>query len=389
MMKYVVALSLLMLSLHAEDPPSKKVKPHFAGARRAPEVKKVSSRPKKVKNQWFSSKTQPKIEKKDEGGYEEVTALPQDHPYLVAQATPTPIAHSAEVYPRTGVAAPRGHLFLTAEWLYWMVREEGTEFVTERNLTFDYTSGIRAGLGVHLPYTDGWDIYATYSYFAPSTSKSVEGSFYPLFLFQGAGSHTPTVTSADAHWSIQFQVIDWAFGRAFYLAPSLSVHPFAGMKGAWIDQHAHVHYKGGSIPDGETFTTHFTNDFAGAGPLLGLDSNWHWGAGFSLLGTLSSSLVIGNFDTKQTQDQLSADVVDYHHGFNLVSPMVQMALSLAWDRNFNQERSHFGMNIGFESQYWWSQNQTELFTGADMPSYQRQKGDLALYGLILGARFDF
>jgi hypothetical protein len=69
--------------------------------------------------------------------------------------------------------------------------------------------------------------------------------------------------------------------------------------------------------------------------------------------------------------------------------MVQIVAGLAWDRNFNRERWHFGLSAGFEAQYWWGQNQTEQFTDADFPIYIREKGDLAFYGLTLRARVDF
>jgi hypothetical protein len=395
----------------------KKTKPHFAGVRRpAPKVVSEKKKSSKIKNQWFSSKTHPKVEKKEvvkEEEVETIDELPADGPFYIRntgfinennpfskpvigqspsanrsvqqQTNPTP-----QTYPQTGFQAPRGHIYLTADYLLWRTRQEGMEFATNKKLNFEFGSGFRAGFGVHLP-EDGWDLYADYTHFYPESSRHSSGSFYPLFLFQGAGApQGPSVSKAEAHWNIKFQDVDLEIGRAYYIAKTLTFRPFIGLKGAWIEQHAKFHYEGGFIPAGQIFRTHFQNDFKGAGPLIGIDSNWQLGAGFSLFGDLSSALVVGHFDNKQKQYQLNgAEVVDLKNGFNLVSATLQMIAGVAWDINFNRDQCHFGLSAGFETQYWWSQNQTELFTDKDFPIYTRQKGGLAFYGLTARIRFDF
>ena len=389
----------------------KKLKPQYAGARRTPEKAKT----KETKNKWFSSKTHPKADKKETvRETQEVPAeLPADRPHYIKtnnSIRPRSIVQSefstepslsrtqarAEqtipdvcYYPRAGFQAPNGHFYVTAEWLYWRTRQEGMEFATAKTVKFDFQSGFRVGLGVHLP-SDHWDIYVNYTRFNPDGSERAHGSFYPLFLFQGAGVQGPAVAGGHAHWDIEFQNVDVEIGRAFYIAKTLVFRPFFGLKGAWIDQDARMRYEGGFIPAGQTFRTHFENDFKGAGPLLGIESNWLIGAGFSLFGNIAASLVIGHFDMTQEQYQLDeAKVVDLNSDFNLVSPALQMAAGLVWDRNFNKERWHVGLCAGFETQFWWDQNQTEQFTDNELPIYVRQKGDLAFYGLTLKARFDF
>ncbi len=408
-------------SENTENTAPKKLKPQYAGARRTPEKVKSEDEKKnspRIKNQWFSSKTHPKVEKKEvvEVKNERTAELPSDRPHYTktnnslrsprvaqldlssdASTESQPVRpqvreeREPEVpyYPRGGFQAPRGHFFFTGEWLYWRTRQEGMEFATSKKVEFDFQSGFRVGLGVHLPY-DRWEMYVNYTRFNPDGSKSVHGSFYPLFLFEGAGAQGPSVAEARAHWKIEFQNLDIEISRAFYLAKTLVLRPFFGLKGAWIDQSAHMRYEGGFIPAGQIFRTHFKNDFKGAGPLIGVESNWLVGAGFSFFGDVAAALVVGHFDNEQQQHQLDgAKVVDLNSDFNLVSPTVQVVAGLAWNRNFNKERWHAGLSAGFESQYWWGQNQTEQFTDKDFPIYVREKGGLAFYGLTLRARFDF
>jgi hypothetical protein len=402
----VVEDSTLASEEKQEEEKPKKLKPQYAGARRT----QNNAKKKEPKNKWFSSKTHPKDKKETAQTTKEVPAeLPADRPHYTKLSNPIKNSRSMPIelatesppirqtrtepqvcyYPPAGFQAPRGHVYVTGEWLYWRTRQEGMEFATARSVAFDFQSGFRVGLGVHMPY-DFWDVYVNYTRFVPDGSKSAHGSFYPLFLFQGAGIQGPAVAEADAHWKIQFQNADVEIGRAFYLAKTLVFRPFFGLKGAWIDQHARIHYEGGFIPTGQTFSTHFKNDFKGAGPLIGIESNWLIGAGFSLLGNLATSLVIGHFDMTQEQYQLdTAKVVDLNSDFNLVSPTFQVVAGFAWDRNFHRDQCHFGLSAGFEAQYWWAQNQTEQFTDKDFPTYLRQNGDLAFYGLTLRARIDF
>ncbi len=380
------------------------IKPHFAGAKRSQEAEKKS---RKIKNQWFFSKTQPKKKKPAVKSEKSSDELPADRPYFKKVGNPilavaasnassnSTVRQSASTskehdYPRTGFKAPCGHIFMTGEWLYWRTRQEGMEFATSEQIEFDFQSGFRVGLGVHLPSSDGWCIYVDYTNFNPEGSKHADESPYPLFLFQGAGSTGTAVAEAQGRWKLKFQSLDVEFGKAYYLTKALVFSPFFGLKGAWIKQHAHFDYEGGYIPVGQTYHTYFKNDFKGAGPLVGTEMNWQLGAGFSLFGDLSSAFLVGQFENEQKQKQLDGgEVVHLDNDHNLVSPFLQLLAGVAWDYNFNEDRCHFGLSAGFETQYFWGQNQTEQFTADTHPTYVRQKGDLSFYGLTLQARLDF
>lgn len=391
----------------------KKLKPQYAGARRTPEKPKNPDKPKKaarVKNEWFTSKTHPKMEKKEPAEIDETpTELPEDRPYFTKtsyslpvsttgplfgfnqQPAPQPQAQwEGDEYPMVGFQAPHSHFFLTAEWLYWRTRQGGMEFATSKRIDFDFQSGFRVGLGVHLPY-DHWDIYVNYTRFVPDASESAHGSFYPLFLFQGTrGPHGTHVSKAHAHWKVEFQTADVEIGRVYYVGKTFVVRPFFGLKGAWIDQDVKVSYEGGFIPHEQSYRTKFDNDFKGGGPLIGVESNWLIGEGFSLFGDFAAAPVVGYFFNQQKQFQLhGAKVVDLNTDSHLVSPTLQIVAGLAWDRNFHRDRMRIGLSAGFEAQYWWEQNQIEQFTDDDLPIHVREKGDLSFYGLTLRGRFDF
>lgn len=402
-----------------QSTPPKKVKPHFAGVRRqepkegkADGEKKKSSR---VKNQWVSSKTHPKTKKKARPveEVEIVQDLPEERPYfrradhrystsLLAQNNGSGIPPSEQGnlerkvdevndyregvrYPYLGFEAPKASLYLTGEWLYWRVRQEGMEFVPGKKVHFDFDSGFRTGIGVHLPH-DGWDLYVNYTRYATSQTDGAHGPIFPLMLYAA----TNLVDQAHIHWKFLFQTADLEIGRIFNLSKTLIVRPFFGVKGAWIDQRVRLRYEGGMIPSGESYRAHLQNDFRGGGPLLGIHTHWDLGVGLSFFGNGSVALVIGEFNNEHKQTQIAGfEPINLNANLRLVTSALQLVTGLAWNRNFCADRCHFGISAGFEAQYWTNQNQMEQFTTPAQPYFVRNNGDLALYGLTLRARFDF
>ena len=405
----------------------KKNKAHFVGVRRPSEKSEEKKRPSStIKNQWVKTKTHPKKEKKQPAKEQEKEEPPADVPYfnpskaLSSLAKHTSFATSSlllqdeplsdssyepemlqqeTLYPVLGTNAPYGHVFFTADWLLWRTRQGDMEFAvqgvstssltpfmgsTTNKLNFDLKSGFRVGFGVHLP-NDGWDIYLNYTDFRPNASKSVEGPLFPLLLY-----NPPFIaTSAHAEWKIFFKTLDIEIGRAYYIGKSLSFRPFIGMTGAWIDQQAHVRYEAGSISFSEIDHIATHNDFKGAGPRLGMDSNWYFGEGLSLFANLATVITVGHFDLENNQTQGDLETIRLKSDLNLLSPVLQLIAGLAWDRNYHRDQWHVGFSAGFETQYWWRQNQMERFTDSIAPIFVRAESDLSFYGLTLRGRFDF
>lgn len=401
-----------------DDAKKPKNKPHFVGVRRPTEKsedKKKSS--SAIKNPWVKSKTHPKDKKdkpqpkasNEEEPVSDVPHFSRKPPLTSFGANSLLFPEAQEVlpaskpfsyesmaddnacYPCLGKDAPSGHVYFTADWLFWRTRESSMEFVVQgassssitpfphsatSKCNFDLTSGFRSGFGVHLP-TDGWDIYVNYTDFRPKASKSVDGSLFPLLLF-----HPPSLAaSAHAEWKITFQTLDIEIGRAHFIGKTLSLRPFLGMTGAWIDQKTRVDY------DVDTLSTR--NDFKGAGPRLGIGSNWHLSESLSLFGNGAFVLGVGHFDLKNLQSQAGVETIHLVSDLNLISPTLSFIAGLSWDRNFQRDARHVGLSAGFETQYWWGQNQLERFTDSATPLFVRADGDLAFYGLTLRGRFDF
>lgn len=321
------------------------------------------------------------------------------------------------------LARPDQSFYIQAEWIYWKFTEGGTEFAFEpvqpdatsdlpdipgahvAKIHFKWESGFRLGAGYHF-CEKGWDLFARYTQINPHGDGEQSGSVYPLLNFQD-NEIQDFVTSANADWKIHYKAFDLELGRQFNVAPSLMFRPFFGLKAAKIDQHFHVSYRNDgptslfvTIPTGTANTVHEKNDFRGIGLRAGVGTLWEISEcyGLSFYGNAAVSLLVSEIEVEQKQNiwqgaPLSSfqEAVDLKSKFHPLLPVAELAFGLEWAKGLccDQYRIHiFG---GVEGQYWWRQNYLEHFTGVTSPSVQyiRTTEDLGIYGINLGARFDF
>lgn len=318
--------------------------------------------------------------------------------------------------------------YVKGEWLYWKFTEGGTEYAINNvaavpsdntpdipgghvdKVEFDWQSGFRVGAGYHFE-EKGWDLFLRYSQVKPDGHSHKSGILFPLLNYQDSFP-VVAVTSADAKWNIDYKVLDFELGRRFLIDPTLSFRPYFGLKAARINQHFQVAYGNndvrfvGVIPIGQSNLVKEKNDFEGIGLSAGLATLWEMSEcyGFSLYGRATASLLVSEIKTKQTQDlwgpPLSGEVptptvldqdIDLRSTFHRLLPVVDLAFGLEWARGFCCDQYRIQFHAGIEGQYWWRQNYLERFTGttAAPEVYLRPTEDLGIYGLNVGARFDF
>lgn len=289
--------------------------------------------------------------------------------------------------------------FITAEWLFWQFYEGGTDFAatydtiftdaTNKSIDFDWSSGFRVGLG-YIFERDDWDLYASYTQIFNSGTKSVHGNLFPLLLFQPTLAKISSMDNAKSHWKVEFRNADLDLGREFFVGKWLSIHPSFGLKGAWIDQHASIDYCRTTFSSAiEESSVRIKNDFSGVGPKLGASGNWFLCRTFSIYAGITGALLWGEFTLKQTQEVANNETVELKSKLMRLAPTAQIRAGFLWDAFFNRNRNHFGINLGWEMQYWWRQNQLERFTDSTLPIYLRESDDLGMQGLTLGVRFDY
>ncbi|HSW86733.1 MAG TPA: Lpg1974 family pore-forming outer membrane protein [Rhabdochlamydiaceae bacterium] len=297
--------------------------------------------------------------------------------------------------------------YVFADLLYWKVEEGGTEYADSftfnpvqpaaltgaksKEIDFDYDVGFRVGVGYNLPY-DGWDACLDYTSFRTSETESNCGTFFPLLAYEGVNGIFYVAQNVKAHWRVELDDIDFELGNEYYSGKHFSFRTAIGFKAAKIEQHAKITYSNlrlfGAVTNVD-FIVKAENEFKGIGPKIGIGSSWDLGMGFSLFGNLGAALLAGWFDVDQTQTQIGAKVIEIDSDFKRFVPTLEILLGVAWDWYFYDDQFHLGVNAGFESQYWWRQNQIEQFVDNLTPVYQRFSEDLSFHGLTVGLRFDF
>ncbi len=309
--------------------------------------------------------------------------------------------------------------FVTAEFLYWAVRQDhlgfaatlpepGTTSVGEiSHPDWRMELGFKVGIG-WLTCIDGWDLYLNYTWLRPrtknETASSKEGFIfqdYFLFGFFSDQGNDFAIESETAKWKLDFNVLDLEWGRNFYISKCLHLRPHFGLKGTWQEQKfeisANASQRQGSTSlfDPITGSADLKNDYWGIGPRAGLDSAWHFSRCFSVVGEAAITALWGRFDSraKATQTVFTEGDVEgvtttipagsFKTELHSVKPVMEFFLGFRWEDWWCCDEYYTGFDIGWEVQWWGGQNQFAYF-----PTETRW-GDLGFHGLTVRARFQF
>jgi len=305
---------------------------------------------------------------------------------------------------KTPSAAPQTNgfgYFITADFLWWKLYEFQDDFVYKdkkttgvppfkgkvENVDFNWEPGFRVGAGYVFDY-DGWDVsfhftdYETHA--SNSKHSSSKGFLLPIWDFD-----ILPLSKIHTHWEVHYFDLDLVLGRNYFVSKYLSLRPFIGLASTWINQHKRAKEVVFAFPN-VVAKVKGKNNFWGIGPRLGLDSQFFLGRHFSLYGNVEGSLLWGRFDVHEKESIKALDAVIYDENLNThrMAPMVACGLGVAFETNFNKNENHFLVKLGYESQYWWQQNQ---FPVLYLPSFsqKRESGDLSIAGLTLDFRLDF
>lgn len=303
----------------------------------------------------------------------------------------------------------------TADFLYWRASNHGFIYAFHnktnasttgslegdwKRIGYEWSPGYRLGFDWATNH-DNWDLYFTYTHFRNHSDAKTDADHNAfgkgLSSVQNliGGAPFTTLGEMKAQWTLDYNVVDFECGYSFYLRKTFCVRPQIGLRGAWIDQDFHVKGEGAltTVAGGAfNFTTpiHFKgdNDFWGVGPRMGVRADWHFGPGFSFFGNFSGAYLYGRMHSVSTQKAVRVgsglQVTEKSHDrFTDLFPTIHYCTGIAWGTCFNANRTYFGLNLAWESNYWWDQmdinNTHDLFQ--NMP--------LTLAGLTLRAKLAF
>lgn len=270
--------------------------------------------------------------------------------------------------------------------------------------SFKYKSGFRVGAGYALRHSN-WDFELAWTRLHEKINSKVTESargIIPLSLqasiafgfISGEPSMFGFADKAKSHWNFEFDTIDFQIGRKCCVQKNFNIHPYLGVKAAFIRQNQHIRYYGFSTSEEPVIVKdRKKNNFCAVGPSIGFDASWEFYPHFNLLSELSAAELCGNFDVKENPSislpPNSIKIELNNSRKHRLRPTIDAKIGLDWDSCISN-KCQLVLGAFYELQYWWNQFQapssiaTSILTGGSSP-----QGDLMMYGLTVhgGVRF--
>lgn len=276
-----------------------------------------------------------------------------------------------------------GKGFITADLLYWRAFENGLDTCVPRDVSDSVSSDGRVvstfrgkSRDPHFEWDPGFRIGTGYEFACSDLDVGV--------LWTHFHSHTHDHISHDTEvrWHIDFDVIDIIAGYESNLSPCWTLRPFAGLRGARIDQKQHIDEFPSSTSSANgliAIDTKNKEDFSGVGPLVGLEANWNIGCGFSVYASASVSWLYGHFDVRLSEFEEFIDAIDSckvkkHLNANIAA--ADAAIGIRWDTCFCMDTRLF-LKLGLEHHRYFDYNRIGCY------------GDLSFDGATFSAGIEF
>jgi len=304
--------------------------------------------------------------------------------------------------------------FFTADYLFWTAREQGLEYATtgialtslggapaENGHLFSpdwkWSSGFKVGAGITFNERN-WDLYLNYTWLHSNASDTHtlqpyhSATLFPYSadnaIFYLLNGITPDYSTAHSNWDLHLNVLDLELGRTFLVSEFLVLRPHFGLKASWQEDDFHHRYVSIATSTGGTISGKRDQDYWGLGLRAGVKSKWffvkHWGAyGDLAISALWSHYDLHNTDTVVRTDGVTTPIMDMKETVRSLQPVIEIALGLLYETDFNDGKYRFNIHAGWEMQSWINQNQRIALVQVG------SKGDLSLQGLTAGLRFDF
>ena len=303
----------------------------------------------------------------------------------------------------TPSAGPRvvhcADLFITADFIWWYALQEGNVYFASgfqdpqrtdldaprgrvAEVGRDWSPGFKVGIGLNLAH-DGWDIYAEYTWLHAHDHDSL--TIQPIAIFRGM-----RIISAD--WHLHFNVIDVELGRNFYLNQFLTMRPFIGLKGTWQEQDLQLNERlaDNTVIDFLPAHLHQHTDVWGIGVRGGFNIAWYMTKSWSIYGDFAWTAMWTDYDLTEKLrrtplGQIASTLfynshLDSHYSVKYIG---ELELGVRWEIWFDDDKTHFAIQAGWEEQAWINWNTAFPVDRIDIWN------NLSFHGLNLKFRFDF
>lgn len=270
--------------------------------------------------------------------------------------------------------------------------------------------------GVDISYAfpgNGRDVILAYEGMHSSNKNSASGNFLAspfaysanttanngnsMFPNGSYNTNRGTFTQASGKAETNYDAGDLLFGQKLDVGTRIRLHPFVGLRYAYINHQNTGYYEGGSYTQPSPAVTYNVTEnakldstFSGIGPRFGSDAQVNLTQSFSVRARLGLSALIGSRKTESsfvdsyydsTTDALAATDAQSANGGTQVRvvPEVDGRLGLAYTRDFSTNMA-WGIEAGWQAENYFNSNLNVNGSAANFAlqgPYARMQLDLA------------
>lgn len=309
---------------------------------------------------------------------------------------------------------------LSVDFLYWQPEISGltsglrlsqpnpaTSNFKPEEFDFKWGPGFRVGLGARMGWHDCWMLFANWTHFHGEGSSSAKSRRVGEMLSPSAAGFliNPT-THYRSVQSTHYDTVDLDLSEHYHPSKHFSLSPFAGIRGAKIDQQLHSKMEGfQNIGAGEIAlsnvgpqSVYAKCDFQGIGARAGTKIQWYFNRNWSLMTTFAGAFLRGIFHVKETasfiqvsnSSRLTEKVSDrlWRNQLNF-----EGGLGLQWRLLLNKNRNDLSITALYEMSYWPTMNRLITLQGGGPNSSPNTSlsldDDVSFQGLSLNFTFGF
>ncbi len=250
---------------------------------------------------------------------------------------------------------------------------------------YNWNGGLKIDLGYQPRdwfFFANWTSIENKAYGSQSTSGAA--GFYPVLSLSKTLTSANYVTSGTTAWRLNTNLVDIGAAISWRPVTYFILKNQMGLKIASLDQKLRLNYGGGVFSGGIDHLT-MINNFIGAGPCVGVSPNILLPYGFSLVGNVTASGLVGHFYIKQKESYLKELLFNRSQAMTRFRWALDAKAALSWQRELLYKALVVSVQAGWEWHEFYGQNQLRSGLGG----HSRVDGNLILRGGFLSACLAF
>ncbi|MBY0544129.1 MAG: hypothetical protein K2Q14_01100 [Gammaproteobacteria bacterium] len=234
------------------------------------------------------------------------------------------------------------------------------------------------GRDVRVAYTD-LNMSDTEHYAAPAgtTLYGINGRNNPLILTGGGNIYSTA--------SYHYRAADLTTGQLLSVGQRVTLHPFAGLRYAKIDIDGNARYYANDNTENQFLSD---STFNGLGPRAGMDVNVHLFAGFSIVGTFGSSLLVGDMNENYHINTNTADSEQKNDETTAVIPELDESMGINYHYDLNKAMRGFDIQFGEQVVDYFNADQHD-YLGTAYVNSSLNNEDFGYHGIYLRTQVAF